>query len=107
MHVLHVGAVSLPFPLHVHHVCCWPDADALVMTACCRYHGGWLAPNIYYLGHAGSVMVNGIRISGASGIYKSHDFHKGQLQLFHPLNGFSKSYERGETDGYVMRCWSS
>jgi hypothetical protein len=24
------------------------------------------------------VIVNGIRISGASGIYKSHDYHKGQ-----------------------------
>jgi len=46
-----------------------------------RYHGGWLAPNIYYLGHAGSVIVNGIRISGASGIYKSHDFHKGRFLL--------------------------
>lgn len=44
------------------------------------YHGGWLAPNIYYLGHAGSVIVNGIRISGASGIYKSHDYHKGYFE---------------------------
>lgn len=42
------------------------------------YHGGWLAPNIYYLGAAGSVIVNGLRISGASGIYKSHDYEKGE-----------------------------
>ncbi|KAF8882455.1 hypothetical protein BD779DRAFT_931054 [Infundibulicybe gibba] len=41
------------------------------------YHGGWLAPNIYFLGHAGCVQVNGIRIAGASGIYKLHDFHTG------------------------------
>jgi len=41
------------------------------------YHGGWLAPNIYYLGHAGCVQVNGVRIAGASGIFKSHDFHLG------------------------------
>ncbi|CED82393.1 RNA lariat debranching enzyme [Phaffia rhodozyma] len=41
------------------------------------YHGGWLAPNIYYLGTSGSVLVNGIRISGASGIFKSHDYRKG------------------------------
>lgn len=33
------------------------------------FYGGWLAPNIYYLGVAGSVIVNGLRISGASGIY--------------------------------------
>lgn len=41
------------------------------------YHGGWLAPNIYYLGAAGSVLVNGVRIAGASGIYKEHDYGKG------------------------------
>ncbi|KAF9234255.1 lariat debranching enzyme, C-terminal domain-containing protein [Melanogaster broomeanus] len=41
------------------------------------YHGGWLAPNIYFLGHAGCVQVNGIRIAGASGIFKNHDFHQG------------------------------
>jgi len=43
------------------------------------YHGGWLAPNIYYLGAAGSVLVNGLRIVGASGIYKDHDYRKGKL----------------------------
>jgi lariat debranching enzyme len=41
------------------------------------YHGGWLAPNIYYLGAAGSVLVDGLRIVGASGIYKDHDYGKG------------------------------
>jgi lariat debranching enzyme len=41
------------------------------------YHGGWLAPNIYYLGEAGCVRVNGVRIAGASGIFKSHDFPRG------------------------------
>ncbi|TXT12378.1 uncharacterized protein COLE_02788 [Cutaneotrichosporon oleaginosum] len=34
------------------------------------FYGGWLAHNIYYLGVAGSVMVNGLRIAGASGIYR-------------------------------------
>ncbi|KAG8216852.1 lariat debranching enzyme [Butyriboletus roseoflavus] len=41
------------------------------------YHGGWLAPNIYFLGHAGCIQVNGVRIAGASGIFKNHDFHQG------------------------------
>ncbi|KAJ7198801.1 lariat debranching enzyme, C-terminal domain-containing protein [Mycena pura] len=44
------------------------------------YHGGWLAPNIYYLGEAGCVRVNGIRIAGASGIFKSHDFPRGHYE---------------------------
>ncbi|KAI0066376.1 DBR1-domain-containing protein [Artomyces pyxidatus] len=44
------------------------------------YHGGWLAPNIYFLGHAGCVQVNGIRIAGASGIFKQHDFRLGHLE---------------------------
>lgn len=29
--------------------------------------GGWVAPNIYYLGNAGCVNVNGLRIGGISG----------------------------------------
>ena len=38
--------------------------------------GGWVAPNIYYLGHSGSVMFGGLRISGISGIYKDYDYYK-------------------------------
>ena len=30
-------------------------------------YGGWVAPNIYYLGYAGVVDVNGLRIGGLSG----------------------------------------
>ena len=47
------------------------------------YHGGWLAPNMYYLGAAGSVRVNGVRIAGASGIYKSGDYHRGMCATLH------------------------
>lgn len=53
----------------------------LTMTRYSRYHGGWLAPNIYYLGAAGSVKVNGIRIAGASGIYKPNDYFTGMAVL--------------------------
>ncbi|EKM74736.1 hypothetical protein AGABI1DRAFT_123560 [Agaricus bisporus var. burnettii JB137-S8] len=44
------------------------------------YHGGWLAPNIYFLGHAGCVRVNGFSIAGASGIFKPYDFRKGNFE---------------------------
>ncbi|KAH8365771.1 hypothetical protein KR093_004245, partial [Drosophila rubida] len=44
-------------------------------------YGGWVAPNIYYLGYAGVVNVNGIRIAGISGIYKSHDFLRGHHEF--------------------------
>ncbi|KAI0338201.1 DBR1-domain-containing protein [Trametopsis cervina] len=41
------------------------------------FHGGWIAPNMYFLGHAGCVQVNGIRIAGASGIFGDRDFQQG------------------------------
>lgn len=46
-----------------------------------RFHGGWLAPNIYFLGLAGSVIVRlgeeSLRVTGASGIYKAKDYKTG------------------------------
>lgn len=37
-------------------------------------YGGWVAPNIYYLGEFGSIWFRGIRITGLSGIYVQDSF---------------------------------
>eukprot|EP00804_Cyclotella_cryptica_P008594 CCRYP_007567-RA/>CCRYP_007567-RA protein AED:0.29 eAED:0.55 QI:0/-1/0/1/-1/1/1/0/522 len=54
------------------------------------YYGGWVAPNIYYLGAAGVVnickyssdktSISILRIAGLSGIYKSHDYKLGRFE---------------------------
>lgn len=38
--------------------------------------GGWVAPNIYYLGEFGSVWFRGLKITGLSGIYNRDSFDK-------------------------------
>ena len=42
------------------------------------FYGGWVAPNIYYMGAAGCINVGGWRLVGASGIW-----HKRHYQLNH------------------------
>ncbi|KXS19892.1 DBR1-domain-containing protein [Gonapodya prolifera JEL478] len=44
------------------------------------YHGGWVAPNIYFLGFAGVVNFGGIRIGGVSGIFKQNHFNLGHFE---------------------------
>ncbi|PHH66698.1 hypothetical protein CDD81_6535 [Ophiocordyceps australis] len=40
------------------------------------YYGGWVAPNIYYLGAANVLRLGPIRIAALSGICKGNDYHK-------------------------------
>eukprot|EP01083_Nonionella_stella_P057274 150402_1 len=67
------GELTAPFPI----ICIGGNHEASNYLLE-LYHGGWLAPNIYYLGTTGSIKFGGVRISGLSGIFKYHDFNKGQ-----------------------------
>ncbi|OTA55224.1 hypothetical protein K449DRAFT_416767 [Hypoxylon sp. EC38] len=40
------------------------------------YYGGWVAPNIYYLGAANVLRFGPLRIAGMSGIWKGYDYRK-------------------------------
>ncbi|KAF7159973.1 hypothetical protein CNMCM6106_007388 [Aspergillus hiratsukae] len=40
------------------------------------YYGGWVAPNIYYLGAANVIRCGPLRIAGLSGIWKGYDYRK-------------------------------
>lgn len=40
------------------------------------YYGGWVAPNIYYLGAANIVRFGDLRIAGLSGIWKGYNYNK-------------------------------
>lgn len=41
-------------------------------------YGGWVAPNIFYLGHASVIQFAGLRIAGLSGIYNKNDYNMGK-----------------------------
>jgi len=54
------------------------------------HYGGWVAPNIYYLGAAGVInvckktsfsSVSSLRIGGVSGIYSPHHFKLGRFEV--------------------------
>jgi lariat debranching enzyme len=72
------------------------------------YYGGWVAPNIYYLGAAGVVRVGGVRIGGMSGIYKSHDYAKGRFeQPPYDRSSLRSVYHVRNVDVQRMKCLSS
>ncbi|KAK1078178.1 lariat debranching enzyme, partial [Friedmanniomyces endolithicus] len=40
------------------------------------YYGGWVAPNIYYVGAANVLRLGPLRIAGMSGIWKGYNYRK-------------------------------
>lgn len=40
------------------------------------YYGGWVAPNVYYMGAANILRLGPLRIAGLSGIWKGYDYRK-------------------------------
>jgi lariat debranching enzyme len=40
------------------------------------YYGGWVAPNIYYMGAANVLRLGPLRIAGLSGIWKGYNYNK-------------------------------
>ena len=69
------------------------------------FYGGWVAPNIYYLGAAGVVRFGGLRVGGLSGIYKSHDFCRGRFEAPPYDTGTLRSvYHVRNVEAYRMKC---
>ncbi|EMG50261.1 hypothetical protein G210_4698 [Candida maltosa Xu316] len=56
-------------------------------------YGGWVAPNIYYLGDFGSVWFKGVQICGWSGIFNYHTF----------VNNKSNTIEKLPYDNSTLR----
>lgn len=44
------------------------------------YYGGWVAPNIYYLGAANVIRCGPLRIASMSGIWKGYDFRNSHFE---------------------------
>ncbi|GMR53437.1 hypothetical protein PMAYCL1PPCAC_23632, partial [Pristionchus mayeri] len=66
-------------------------------------HGGWVAPNIYYMGNSNVIKYGGLRIGGLSGIYKAGDYHKGRFECPpFPMGSVVSAYHVRSLD--VFRC---
>ncbi|CAD6502771.1 BgTH12-05361 [Blumeria graminis f. sp. triticale] len=44
------------------------------------FYGGWVAPNIYYMGAANVLRLGGVRIAGMSGIWNENHFRKSHYE---------------------------
>lgn len=63
------------------------------------HYGGWVAPNIYYLGAANVVRFGNLRIAGLSGIWKGYNYNKPHFErLPYDENEIKSLYHVREID---------
>ena len=63
--------------------------------------GGWVAPNIFYLGHAGAFYFRGLRIAGLSGIFNPRHYRLGRHERPpYDADSLRSAYHVREVD-----CW--
>lgn len=71
------------------------------------YYGGWVAPNMYYLGAAGVVNYRGVRIGGLSGIYKPYDYTQSRFEVPPFDRSTMRSiYHYRNVETYRLKCLS-
>jgi lariat debranching enzyme len=68
------------------------------------YYGGWVAPNIYFLGFGGVVRYKGLRIAGLSGIYNDRHYRSGHFEHYPYSESTMRSvYHMRELEVYRIR----
>ncbi|XXQ35269.1 Lariat debranching enzyme C-terminal domain-containing protein [Plasmodiophora brassicae] len=50
------------------------------------YFGGWVAPRVFYMGHAGCVQYGGLRIAGISGVFDERHYESGYFESYPLVN---------------------
>lgn len=65
-------------------------------------YGGWVAPNIYYMGLSNVIQYKGLKIAGLSGIYNSSDYNRGYYEKV-PFNSSSRQDCEARSSVYHYR----
>lgn len=72
------------------------------------YYGGWVAPNIYYLGAANIIKLGPLKIAAMSGIFKEHDYAKPHYERLPYSEGNLRSiYHQREIDVRKLLAYRS
>ncbi|EPX71305.1 RNA lariat debranching enzyme Dbr1 [Schizosaccharomyces octosporus yFS286] len=70
--------------------------------------GGWIAPNIYYMGRSSVIRVGNLRIGGISGIYSEFDYRKGRYErLPYEYKMLKSVYHTREFDVLSLKSFRS